>query len=127
MAVGALLAVVGCGSGGDDTPRTASGSLEQLAAEAGCRPDVRTDAAELRQATCENGARRYVLVTFTNARGQAEWLDEANDYGGTYLVGGSSWVAVGDADDISALRDRLGGTVVDAAGRHGDHHGRHEG
>lgn len=127
MAVGVLLTVVGCGSGGDDTPRTASGSLEQLAAEAGCRPDVRTDAAELRQATCENGARRYVLVTFTNARGQAEWLDEANDYGGTFLVGGSSWVAVGDADDISALRDRLGGTVVDAAGRHGGHHGRHEG
>ncbi|WP_306337916.1 hypothetical protein [Streptomyces sp. KL118A] len=127
MAVGALMMVMGCGSGGDDTPRTASGSLEQLAAEAGCRPDVQTDAAELRQATCENGARRYVLVTFTNARGQAEWLDEANDYGGTYLVGGSSWVAVGGAADIAALHDRLGGTVVAAAeGRHGGgHHGHH--
>ncbi|MEU5895735.1 hypothetical protein [Streptomyces venezuelae] len=128
MAAGALMMVMGCGSGGDGTPRTASGSLEQLAAEAGCRPDVRTDAAELRQATCQNGARRYVLVTFTNARGQAEWLDEANDYGGTYLVGGSSWVAVGAADDIAALHDRLGGTVVDAAGRHGgNHHGHPEG
>ncbi|MFF1375581.1 hypothetical protein [Streptomyces sp. NPDC058308] len=129
MAVGGvlMLAVMGCGSGSDDPPKTASGSLEQLAAEAGCRPDVQTDAAELRQATCENGARRYLLVTFTNSRGQAEWLDEANDYGGTYLVGGT-WVAVGGPGDIAALRGRLGGTVVDAAGRHGGgHHGHRMG
>ncbi|MGW2228040.1 hypothetical protein [Streptomyces formicae] len=122
MAVGVLLAVAGCGSDGDGTPDTASGSLEQLAARARCRPEVQTDAAELRQATCDKGARHYVLVTFTNARGQAEWLDEANDYGGTYLVGGS-WVAVGTARDISALRQRLGGTVVAAASLHGGHHG----
>ncbi|CAM5239233.1 hypothetical protein SALBM135S_00718 [Streptomyces alboniger] len=127
LAMGVLLGVAGCGSGGDGTPSTASGSLEQLAARAECRPDIQTDAAELRQATCENGARRYILVTFTNARGQAEWLDEANDYGGTYLVGGS-WIAVGGARDISALRDRLGGTVVDAAGEHGGgHHGHRTG
>ncbi|MET9547633.1 hypothetical protein ABZY36_20370 [Streptomyces sp. NPDC006627] len=123
MAAGALLAVAGCGSGGDGTPATASGSLEQLADRARCRADVQTDAAELRQATCENGARRYILVTFANARGQAEWLDEADDYGGTYLVGGR-WVAVGGRRDIAALRDRLGGTVVDAADAHGGgHHG----
>ncbi|UFQ15239.1 MULTISPECIES: hypothetical protein [Streptomyces] len=122
-AVGVLLAVAGCGSGGGSAPATASGSLEQLAARAKCRADVQTDAAELRQATCENGARRYVLVTFANARGQAEWLDEADDYGGTYLVGGR-WVAVGGREDIAALRERLGGTVVDAADQHGGgHHG----
>ncbi|MGA4848465.1 hypothetical protein ACOBQB_20205 [Streptomyces sp. G5(2025)] len=123
MAAGVLLAVAGCGSGGDGTPATASGSLEQLAARARCRADIQTDAAELRQATCADGARRYVLVTFTSARGQAEWLDVADDYGGTYLVGGR-WVAVGARKDIAALRDRLGGTVVDAAGKHGGgHHG----
>ncbi|WP_399924544.1 hypothetical protein [Streptomyces kanamyceticus] len=123
MAAGALLAVAGCGSGGDGTPDTASGSLEQLADRARCRADIQTDAAELRQATCESGARRYILVTFADARGQAEWLDEADDYGGTYLVGGR-WVAVGGRHDIAALRDRLGGTVVDAADRHGGgHHG----
>lgn len=123
VAVAGLLAVAGCGSGGGGAPDTARGSLERLAAEAGCRPDVQTDAAELRQAICADGARRYVLVTFATARGQAEWLDGANDYGGTYLVGGR-WVAVGGAGDISALRDRLGGTVVDAAQGHGGgHHG----
>ncbi|MEV0317956.1 hypothetical protein ACIBKX_02655 [Streptomyces sp. NPDC050658] len=110
MAVGLLLVLVACGSDGDDAPDTASGSLEQLAAKARCRPDIQTDAAELRQATCENGARRYVLVTFTTARGQAEWLDEAADYGGTYLVG-EKWVAVGDRKQVALLRGRLGGTV----------------
>ncbi|WP_051819775.1 hypothetical protein [Streptomyces sp. NRRL S-920] len=126
LAMAGCGAMVGCGSGDDGTPSTASGSLEQLAAKAKCRAEIQTDAADLRQATCENGSRRYVLVTFTNARGQAEWLDEADDYGGTYLVGGS-WVAVGGPADISALRQRLGGTVVDAAGKHGGGHHGHRG
>lgn len=125
MSVGLLL-LTGCGSGGDGTPKTASGSLEQLAARARCRPDIQTDAAELRQATCDNGARRYVLVTFTNARGQAEWLDEADDYGGTYLVG-DRWVASGAPGVVARLRERLGGTVVTAAHGGGGHHGRHTG
>ncbi|GAA3081886.1 lipoprotein [Streptomyces rectiviolaceus] len=111
MGAGLLLMLVACGSDGDDAvPDTASGSLEQLAAKARCKPDIQTDAAELRQATCDKGARRYVLVTFTNARGQAEWFDEATDYGGTYLVG-KKWIAVGEEKVVMRLRGRLGGTV----------------
>ncbi|MFC8129888.1 hypothetical protein [Streptomyces sp. NPDC057302] len=111
MGAGLLLILVACGSDGDDAvPDTASGSLEQLAAKARCEPDIQTDAAELRQATCDKGARRYVLVTFTNARGQAEWFDEATDYGGTYLVG-KKWIAVGEEKVVMRLRGRLGGTV----------------
>ncbi|GGV38861.1 hypothetical protein GCM10010277_26270 [Streptomyces longisporoflavus] len=111
LGAGLLMMLVACGSDGDDAPPdTASGSLEQLAAKARCEPDIQTDAAELRQATCDKGARRYVLVTFTNARGQAEWFDEAADYGGTYLVG-EKWIAVGDEKVVMRLRGRLGGTV----------------
>lgn len=111
MGAGLLTVLVACGSDGDDAPPdTASGSLEQIAAKAHCEPDIQTDAAELRQATCDKGARRYVLVTFTNARGQAEWFDEATDYGGTYLVG-KKWIAVGDEKVVMRLRGRLGGTV----------------
>ncbi|MGW0902072.1 hypothetical protein [Streptomyces sp. NPDC002853] len=111
MGAGLLMVLAACGSDGDDAPPdTASGSLEQLAAKARCKPDIQTDAAELRQATCDKGARRYVLVTFTNARGQAEWFDEATDYGGTYLVG-KKWIAVGDEKVVMRLRGRLGGTV----------------
>ncbi|MFI0236542.1 hypothetical protein [Streptomyces sp. NPDC016845] len=128
LVAGVVLAVVtiGCGAHEDApehpvTPRTASGSLEQLARTAGCRPDLQTDAAELRQATCGAGRERYVLATFATDRGQAEWLDAADDYGGTYLVG-RKWVAVGEDRVVTRLRGRLGGTVERADGGHAGHH-----
>lgn len=102
-------------------PRTASGSLEDLARQAGCEPNIQTDAAELRQANCATAQGKYVLATFATEDGQRVWLDEADDYGGTYLVGGS-WVAVGDEKVVAALRGRLGGTV-----RTGTDHGSHPG
>ncbi|MFJ9181256.1 hypothetical protein [Streptomyces sp. NPDC102360] len=114
-----LAAATGCGSGGsggapkDDTPkipRTASGSLEHLAKEVGCRPDIQTDAADIRQANCGSGDGRYILATFTTDTGQAQWFDEANDYGGVYLVG-PKWIAVGGAAQLTKLRGRLGGTL----------------
>ncbi|MGY0023505.1 hypothetical protein ACVHNB_31625 [Streptomyces sp. YJ-C3] len=114
-----VAAVTGCG-GHDDgpaVPRTATGSLEQLARTAGCRPDIQTDADELRQATCGTGGSRYVLATFATDRGQAEWLDAADDYGGTYLVG-RKWVAVGADPVVTELRGRLGGTVERSSSHH---------
>ncbi|MEV0437593.1 hypothetical protein AB0I84_17950 [Streptomyces spectabilis] len=99
------------GSGaGPERPATATGTLEQLAAKAECAPDVQTDAAELRQANCRNGAGRFVLATFATDRGEREWLNQAKDYGGTYLVG-RKWVAVGEPGVLRALRGHLGGTV----------------
>ncbi|MFJ4836936.1 hypothetical protein [Streptomyces sp. NPDC088746] len=115
-----LLTACGGGADGDDKPAvppTASGTLEQLASKARCRPDVQTDAEELRQANCVTGDGRYVLATFATDRGQREWINEANDYGGSYLVG-RKWVAVGDADVVTALRGRLGGTVETASPHH---------
>ncbi|MGA4842398.1 hypothetical protein [Streptomyces sp. G45] len=99
-------------------PAVARGSLEQLARKAGCAPDVRTDAAELRQANCRSSdGRRYVLVTFATERGARAWLDGADDYGGTYLVG-RKWVAVGDRGVLGVVRGRLGGRVAEAAPHH---------
>ncbi|EFE74001.1 lipoprotein [Streptomyces filamentosus NRRL 11379] len=100
------------------TPKpTATGTLEQLARKAGCDPNVQTDAAELRQANCKTEEGRYVLTTFATDRGQREWINEAKDYGGSYLVG-RQWVAVGDAEVVAALRGRLGGTVETASPHH---------
>ncbi|WP_405661719.1 hypothetical protein [Streptomyces sp. NBC_01166] len=115
-----LLTACGGGADGDDKPAvppTASGTLEQLASKARCEPDMQTDAEELRQANCTTGDGRYVLATFATDRGQREWINEANDYGGSYLVG-RKWVAVGDADVVTALRGRLGGTVETASPHH---------
>ncbi|KFG75864.1 hypothetical protein [Streptomyces mutabilis] len=116
----AVLALTGCGSDGRDeaaVPETAAGSLEHLAAEVKCDPDMQTDADTIRQAICREGAEKYVLVTFATDRGQREWIDTAKDYGGHYLVG-RKWVAVGHQDVMAGLRGRLGGTLEQGA-RHG--------
>ncbi|KFK89100.1 hypothetical protein IX27_12760 [Streptomyces sp. JS01] len=100
------------------TPKpAATGTLEELAKKAGCDPNVQTDAAELRQANCKADDGRYVLTTFATDRGQREWINEAKDYGGSYLVG-RRWVAVGEPEVVAALRGRLGGTVETASPHH---------
>ncbi len=123
----ACAALAGCGGGADRDDRpakspTASGTLEQLASKADCDPRLQTDAEELRQANCTTEDGRYVLATFATDRGQREWINEANDYGGSYLVG-RKWVAVGDPEVVAALRGRLGGTVETASPHHSGNSG----
>ncbi|MFF5160103.1 hypothetical protein ACFY3N_28435 [Streptomyces sp. NPDC000348] len=129
----AVLALAGCGTGGDGAdrvPPTATGSLEHLAAEAKCEPNMQTDADTIRQALCGKGDEKYVLATFATDRGQREWLNTAKDYGGYYLVG-RKWVAVGEERTVTALRSTLGGTMEEGSehmnpgGSHnrGGHHG----
>ena len=116
-AVTALLAVTGCGSDGGGekkVPETASGSLEQIASEAGCKPDMQTDADTIRQAICKTSGGKYILATFATDRGQREWLNGAKDYGGYYLVG-RKWVAVGEQKTVTALRGQLGGTMEEGS------------
>ncbi|MEV6393854.1 hypothetical protein AB0M39_03570 [Streptomyces sp. NPDC051907] len=145
LAVLALTLAAACTSGGDGDgrggdgdakePETATGSLEQLAEKVECKPNISTDADELRQANCTTDDGKYVLTTFATDRGQREWINEANDYGGSYLVG-RKWVAVGEAKVVEALRGRLGGTVETGSDHHSgdsggsggtekDHEGHH--
>jgi hypothetical protein len=125
--VAAVLVLGGCGApeGPPDGPPEATGTLEELAAKAGCVPDLQTRAAEIRQADCRTADGRYVLVAFATDRGRQEWLDAADDYGGSRLVG-RRWVAVGDESVLAVLRGRLGGTVHRSVGHPGDpgHPGR---
>ncbi|MFJ9584672.1 hypothetical protein [Streptomyces acidicola] len=120
-AVAALMMLTGCGS--DDSaekklPETATGSLEHIASEVGCKPDMQTDADTIRQAICKNADGevngKFVLATFATDRGQREWLNGAKDYGGYYLVG-RKWVAVGEQKTVTALRGRLGGTMEEGS------------
>ena len=114
-----VLALSGCGSGGEGAmPETATGSLEQLASEVNCQPDIQTDAAEIRQAICDKGDGRFILATFATDQGQRAWLDAAQDYGGHYLVG-AKWVAVGETKVVTALRGQLGGTMEEGLAHHG--------
>ncbi|MFF1447043.1 hypothetical protein ACFVYF_02555 [Streptomyces sp. NPDC058274] len=118
----ALLALTGCGGSGaadqdDKVPATATGSLEDLASEVKCEPDIQTDADEIRQAVCKNTDGKFILATFATDRGQREWLNSAKDYGGAYLVG-AKWVAVGEMKTVMALRGQLGGTMEEGASHH---------
>ncbi|MET9500331.1 hypothetical protein ACFYO5_02230 [Streptomyces sp. NPDC006259] len=123
-AAAAALVLTGCGSdgdGGSGVPVTATGSLEHLAAEARCTPDMQTDADELRQALCKNADGKFILLTFATDRGQREWINGAKDYGGHYLVG-RKWVAVGEeTSTVTALRKTLGGDIEE-----GTDHSAHE-
>ncbi|MEX1655172.1 hypothetical protein ABZ960_18660 [Streptomyces pseudovenezuelae] len=114
----AVLALAGCGSGGDAkaaaVPQAATGSLEHLAAEVKCTPDIQIDADELRQAVCKKAKDadgKFILATFATDRGQREWINGAKDYGGHFLVG-RKWVAVGDTTKtVTVLRKTLGGDI----------------
>ncbi|MFF5367714.1 hypothetical protein [Streptomyces sp. NPDC013187] len=114
----AILALTGCGgSGGKDeaaVPKEVTGSLEHIAAEADCKPNMQTDADTIRQALCKKGKDKYVLATFSTDRGQREWLNSAKDYGGYYLVG-RKWVAVGQQKTVTALQGTLGGTMEEGS------------
>ncbi|MET9580568.1 hypothetical protein ACLQ2D_10895 [Streptomyces sp. DT199] len=114
----AILALTGCGgSGGKDeaaVPKEVSGSLEHIAAEADCKPNMQTDADTIRQALCKKGREKYVLATFATDRGQREWLNSAKDYGGYYLVG-RKWVAVGQQKTVTSLQGTLGGTMEEGS------------
>lgn len=108
----AVLGLAGCGSGDSDAaakiPVTATGTLESLAAQVKCKPDMQIDADEVRQAICKTSDGRYVFATFATDRGQREWINDAKDYGGFYLVG-RKWVAVGDDKVVKKLQTTLGG------------------
>ncbi|MCD9874288.1 hypothetical protein [Streptomyces guryensis] len=107
-----VLALAGCGTGNSDAaakvPTAATGSLESLAAKVKCKPDMQIDSDEVRQAICKTTAGKFVLVTFSTDRGQREWINDAKDYGGFYLVG-RKWVTVGEDKVVKSLQHTLGG------------------
>ncbi|MEU7006142.1 hypothetical protein [Streptomyces sp. NPDC046332] len=130
----AAVAATGCQSQAE-APEEASGTLEQIAERAGCAPDLQTDAAELRQAKCATDDGTYVLTTFATDRGQREWLNQAKDYGGSYLVG-RKWAVSADAGTVKQVRERLGGQVettephaphASQSSGHGSEHGADHG
>jgi len=123
----AVLALAGCGTGNSDAaakvPTAATGSLESLAAKVKCKPDMQIDSDEVRQAICKTSDGKYVFATFATDRGQREWINDAKDYGGFYLVG-RKWVAVGEDKVVKSLQHTLGGDE-EIGTNHSAHTGHH--
>ncbi|MEU1622286.1 hypothetical protein ABZ479_33925 [Streptomyces sp. NPDC005722] len=110
------LAVTGCG--GQDTDATGGPvALERIGEAAGCTPQLQTDVEELRQGACTTARGAYVMLTFASAAGQKSWLEEAEPYGGSYLIG-ERWVVEADPEALEPVREKLGGRVEEGA-----HHG----
>ncbi|MFJ2115612.1 MULTISPECIES: hypothetical protein [unclassified Streptomyces] len=121
--------ITGCGANEEkapEVPKTATGSLEKIAKQAKCDAHVSIEAEDLRQGNCTTDEGKWVLATFATDRGLREWINEAKDYGGSYLVG-RKWVAVGDEKLIQTLRGRLGGTVETGTSHHSSGEGSSEG
>lgn len=91
-------------------------TVEELAAAVGCTPEFQGKPLDFRQAVCEGGGRKFVLLDFATAQGQSDWLDYSLMYGGVYLVG-ERWVLSADSRDYMVeLSKTLGGTIKESKG-----------
>lgn len=120
----AAAALAGCSSTGsapgssaqgetaDGPPAVLVSGLDDLAEKAGCGGKLsgQSKAAELRQGVCKTEKGRFTLVTFASDKDQRTWLQEAKNWGGTYLIG-PRWIAVSEEPNLQSLRQTLGGDI----------------
>ncbi|GGP85695.1 hypothetical protein [Streptomyces melanogenes] len=99
---------------------------EKIAAAIGCTLDTAVTAEELHEAACAAKGTQYRVMSFATREGEQVWLDEAEAYGGTYLVG-PRWVIVCQPEGATeALKAKLGGELQKAPSHgaaHADPHG----
>lgn len=94
-------------------------SVEEIAGVLGCTAELSVEADELRQGACETAQGAYSVATFAADQGLRSWLAETRTYGGVYLVG-DRWVVTGpSAQALTALHDRLGGTLESGTSHEG--------
>ncbi|MEU1665391.1 hypothetical protein ABZ547_17625 [Streptomyces sparsogenes] len=98
-----------------NAPAARPAGVEKLARGMGCEAEITTDVDDYRQGVCRTGGANYVFLSFVTARGQRDWLDYAQMYGGSHLVG-NRWVVSADSRrSLEAARDKLGGTIEKSA------------
>ncbi|GGO87442.1 hypothetical protein [Wenjunlia tyrosinilytica] len=112
---------------GDKPVPAKPSSIEKIASTIGCKADITVDAKELRQAACESRRTRYRMVTFATDTGQHAWLEEAQAYGGTYLVGKRWAITAQPTATLDGLRHKLGGTIEAGASHGSDQSHQHSG
>ncbi|QEV44572.1 hypothetical protein CP980_05360 [Streptomyces vinaceus] len=90
--------------------------LQEIAAALGCAPETTVDAEELREGACGSGQQGFRMATFTSEQGRRTWLNEAQMYGGTYLVGPTWVITAASAEALAGAHTRLGGTIETVSG-----------
>ncbi|WP_218617678.1 hypothetical protein [Cryptosporangium aurantiacum] len=96
-------------------PPVATGTVEQLAARLGCQPQIRTEAAELRQGVCRAATGEFTVTTFPQERFKLTWLDAAAGWGGWYVVGPLWAVSASTKAIADDFRQTLGGSLIDGS------------
>ncbi|MFE2679251.1 hypothetical protein, partial [Streptomyces hygroscopicus] len=100
------------GAGGPPAPGPAR--VERLASAAGCEPEFTTQVDDYRQAVCESAKGKFVFLDFATAKGQRDWLETAQMYGGVYLVGNRWVLSSSPRKNMETLRDEFGGTIEES-------------
>jgi hypothetical protein len=131
LATAVALLVAGCATGtagphsGHAAPPPAAEvkpaqflTVEQLAASLSCDPDISLAVADYRRATCEARGERFQILDFATTKGQRDWLEGAEMYGGIFLVGDRWVLGCDDKEHLESLRTTLGGTVQGTGAMH---------
>jgi hypothetical protein len=97
-------------------------TVEELASTIGCTPEFQGKAADFRQAACQVGDTKYMLLDFVTTEGQDAWFEYAILYGSPYLVG-ERWILTSSSEEqMVKLQDELGGKIEqdeEMSGGHG--------
>ncbi|MEV6578952.1 hypothetical protein AB0M92_12430 [Streptomyces sp. NPDC051582] len=96
--------------------------LQEIGAALGCTPETTVDAEELREGACGSGQEGFRMATFTSEQGRQTWLNEAQMYGGTYLVGPTWVITAASAEALAGAHTRLGGNIETVSGHGGSPH-----
>lgn len=117
-----LLVVAGCSVPAQTAPLATTKSwpepkptkvytVEQLAETIGCTPEFQGKTADFRQAACDVGDTKYMLLDFLTAEGQEAWFEYAILYGSPYLVG-ERWILTSTSEqEMIELQGELGGRI----------------
>ncbi|MFJ4831852.1 hypothetical protein ACIP79_18340 [Streptomyces sp. NPDC088747] len=134
LAAAATLLIAGCSDSSTDSqdkgqppsatnagpspaPSAEPATLEELAKAVGCtKPKEAGKTLDFRQGTCKAAGADYVLLTFDTSKGQREWLDISQMYGGVYLVGNRWALSANPRSAMDTARERLGGAIEEADG-----------
>lgn len=124
MALLCATTLAGCADSGTEPAAAApspsvsppvTGSVEQVAARLDCKPEIRTDADELRQGMCDTAAGQFAVTTFPAEKFKLIWLDAAAGWGGWYVVGPRWAVSATTKDEAVSRQKKLGGSLVDGS------------
>lgn len=104
------------GSAGPSAVAAGPATVEQLAEAVGCTAQIRMTVEDYRQGVCKKGGTGYTLITFTTEKNKRDWVDYAQMYGGTYLIGTRWVIGTDDEKNVKGAQGKLGGSVEEGQG-----------